>query len=76
VVNHIGHSSFIVRITGKVFVALGFILGTYGLTEGQPDVMKAGLGLLIAGVISSAYGLYQQITHRNSTTDQQDGTKP
>ena len=58
-----GHSGFIARFTGKILVALGFILGTYGLTEGQPDVMKAGLGLLIAGVISAAYGLYHQITH-------------
>ena len=86
-----GHSGFIARFTGKVLVALGFILGTYGLTEGQPDVMKAGLGLLIAGVISSAYGLYHQITHpldpptpvapgrassRDETADQRGGPKP
>ena len=71
-----GHSGVIARVTGKVFVALGFILGTYGLTEGQPDVMKAGLGLLIAGVISAAYGLYHQITHRDDTADQRGGPKP
>jgi hypothetical protein len=71
-----GHSGFIARVAGKVFVALGFILGTYGLTDGRPDVMKAGLGLLIAGVISSAYGLYHQTMHRDGTADQRDGRKP
>ena len=71
-----GHSGFIARITAKVFVALGFILGIYGLTEGQQDVMKAGLGLLIAGVVSAAYGLYQQIKHRDDTANQGGGPQP
>jgi len=56
---HIGPGGMIARFTGKVFVALGFILGIYGLTEGQPAVLQAGLGLLVAGVLASAYGLYR-----------------
>ena len=48
----------IARFTGKAFVALGFVLGIYGLTEGHDVVMRAGLGLLAAGVLASAYGLY------------------
>ena len=43
---HIGPGGMIARFTGKIFVALGFILGIYGLTEGQPPVMQTGLGLL------------------------------
>ena len=56
---HIGPGGMIARFTGKVFVALGFIMGIYGLTEAQPAVLQAGLGLLVAGVLASAYGLYR-----------------
>ena len=56
---HIGPGGMIARFTGKVFVALGFIMGIYGLTEAQPGVLKIGLGLLVAGVLASAYGLYR-----------------
>ena len=58
---HIGPGGMIARFTGKVFVALGFIVGIYGLTEGQPAVLQTGLGLLVAGVLASAYGLYRML---------------
>ena len=58
---HIGPGGMIARFTGKIFVALGFILGIYGLTEGQPAVLQTGLGLLVAGVLGSAYGLYRTL---------------
>jgi hypothetical protein len=60
----IGPAGAIARFTGKIFVALGFILGTYGLTEGQPAVMQTGLGLLVAGVLASGYGLYRWVITR------------
>ena len=53
---HIGPGGMIAR-----FVALGFIMGIYGLTEAQPAVLQAGLGLLVAGVLASAYGLYRML---------------
>ena len=58
---HIGPGGMIARFTGKIFVALGFILGIYGLTEAQPAVLQAGLGLLVAGVLASVYGLYRML---------------
>ena len=54
---HVGYGGVIARFTGKAFVALGFVLGIYGLTEGYDVIMRAGLGLLAAGVLASAYGL-------------------
>ena len=57
--DNVGYGGVIARFTGKAFVALGFVLGIYGLTEGNDVVMRAGLGLLAAGVLASAYGLYQ-----------------
>jgi hypothetical protein len=56
---HVGYGGVIARFTGKAFVGLGFVLGIYGLTEGYDVVMRAGLGLLAAGVLASAYGLYR-----------------
>jgi hypothetical protein len=56
---HVGYGGVIARFTGKAFVALGFVLGIYGLTEGNDVVMRAGLGLLAAGVLASAYGMYR-----------------
>ncbi|MEP6601218.1 MAG: hypothetical protein ABJB49_05340 [Nitrospirota bacterium] len=58
---HIGPGGMIARFTGKIFVALGFIMGIYGLTEAQPAVLQAGLGLLVAGVLASVYGLYRML---------------
>ena len=60
-ITDVGPGGSIARITGKIFVALGFIVGTYGLTEGRPAVMQAGLALLVTGVLASGYGLYRWV---------------
>jgi hypothetical protein len=64
-----GSNGMIARFAGKAFVALGFILGIYGLTEGNDAVLQAGLGLLAAGVLAAAYGLYHWVRHRGVTAD-------
>ncbi|HZC68619.1 MAG TPA: hypothetical protein VE201_08390 [Nitrospirales bacterium] len=66
----------IARFTGKAFVALGFVLGIYGLTEGNDVVMRAGLGFLAAGVLASAYGLYHWVTRSGVTSDQGGPRRP
>jgi hypothetical protein len=68
--DHVGSSGVIARFVGKAFVAFGFILGTYGLTEGNEPLKQAGLGLLVAGVLASAYGLYHWVVNRGVTADQ------
>ena len=72
----VGYGGVIARFTGKAFVALGFVLGIYGLTEGHDVVMRAGLGLLAAGVLASAYGLYHWVTRRGVTTEQEGSRRP
>jgi len=72
----VGYGGVIARFTGKAFVALGFVLGIYGLTEGNDTVMRAGLGLLTAGVLASAYGLYHWATRRGVTTEQERPRRP
>jgi len=67
--NNVGYGGVIARFTGKVFVAAGFILGIYGLTEKQDAILNTGLGLLAAGVTASAYGLYHWVRWKGVTTD-------
>ena len=68
--DHIGHSGVIARFAGKAFVAAGFILGTYGLTEGGETIRQTALGLLVAGVLASAYGAYHWVRNRGVMADQ------
>jgi len=60
----IGYGGVIARFVGKAFVAAGFILGTYGLTDGSDMIRRTALGLLVAGVLASAYGAYHWARHR------------
>jgi len=74
--DNVGYSGVIARFTGKAFVALGFVLGIYGLTEGHDVVMRAGLGLLAAGVLASAYGLYHWVRRCGVMSDQGGPRRP
>jgi hypothetical protein len=74
--DHVGSSGVIARFAGKAFVAAGFILGIYGLTEGHETIKQTALGLLIAGILASAYGAYHWIRHRGVTADQDRTNKP
>ena len=74
--DNVGYGGVIARFTGKAFVALGFVLGIYGLTEGHDVVMRAGLGLLAAGVLASAYGLYHWVRRCGVMSDQGGPRRP
>jgi len=74
--DNVGYSGVIARFTGKAFVALGFVLGIYGLTEGHDVVMRAGLGLLAAGVLASAHGLYHWVRRCGVMSDQGGTRRP
>ncbi len=73
---HVGYGGVIARFTGKAFVAAGFVLGIYGLTEKQEAILQTALGLLVTGVLASAYGAYHWIRHRGVTADQDQANKP
>jgi len=74
--NHIGYGGMIARFAGKAFVAFGFILGIYGLTEGNEAVKQTALGLLVTGVLASAYGAYHWIRNWGVTADQDRSNEP
>ena len=73
---HVGYGGAISRFAGKAFVAFGFILGTYGLTEGNEAIKQTALGLLVTGVLASAYGAYHWIRNRGVTADQDRSNEP
>ena len=89
--NHGGRSGVIARFLGKACIAFGFILGTYGLTEGSEAIKQTALGLLVTGVLASAYGMYHWARYhshpptpgapgrapsRGMTADQDGSSKP
>lgn len=53
------------RFIGKGFLAAGFLVAIYGLTEGHPILLRSGMGLLVAGVLAMGYGLYQALVGRS-----------
>ncbi|MCE3224383.1 MAG: hypothetical protein K0S58_2563 [Nitrospira sp.] len=54
-------NALIARGIGIVFIALGFMLGIYGLE--YPDTMwlQTALGLLITGMMAQGYAMYCSI---------------
>lgn len=54
------------RFVGKGFLAAGFLLGIYGLTDGSPMLMRTGLGLVVAGIVAMGYGLYRMLVEQSS----------
>ncbi|MGH7250923.1 MAG: hypothetical protein ACREIK_03630 [Nitrospiraceae bacterium] len=54
-----------VRFIGKGFLAGGFLLSIYGLTEPNDVLMRSGLGLVAAGIAAMGYGLYRTLVERS-----------
>ena len=44
-------------LIGKGLLGLGFLVGSYGLTEGSSGLTQAGLGLLTAGLLACGYAV-------------------
>jgi hypothetical protein len=48
------------RVLAKVLLASAFIVGMYGLTEPNELATRAALGLIVAGVLATVYGLQRR----------------
>ena len=44
--------------TGIVFIAVGFMLGVYGLEYPDTVWLKTSLGLLVTGMMAQGYAMY------------------
>ena len=66
-------NAMVARFVGIVAIALGFVLGMYGLDEQGARWLQTALGLLVTGMLAQGYALYcsvkrmQQLHDRSNT---------
>ena len=60
----------IARFVGIVAIALGFIVGIYGLEDTESQWMKTALGLLVTGMLAQGYALYCTVKRMHESKDQ------
>ncbi len=51
----------IARGTGISFIALGFVLGIYGLEHAETMWLRTALALLVTGMVAQGYAMYCSI---------------
>ena len=57
-------NAMIARSFGILAVALGFVLGMYGLDDPTSPWLQTALGLLVTGMIAQGYALYCSVRLR------------
>lgn len=60
----------IARFVGIVAIALGFVIGIYGLEDSGGQWMKTALGLLVTGMLAQGYALYCSVKRMHESKDQ------
>lgn len=60
----------IARFVGIVAIALGFVVGIYGLEDTGTQWMKTALGLLVTGMLAQGYALYCSVKRTHESKDQ------
>jgi uncharacterized membrane protein len=61
--SHLRMKGMIARFVGIVSIALGFVIGIYGLEDTGAQWMKTALGLLVTGMLAQGYALYCSVKH-------------
>jgi hypothetical protein len=59
----------IARFIGIVAIALGFVVGIYGLEDTGGPWMKTALGLLVTGMLAQGYALYCSVRRMHEFKD-------
>jgi len=63
-------NAMVARFVGIVAIALGFMLGIYGLDEQGSQWLQTALGLLVTGMLAQGYALYCSIKRMQQLRDQ------
>ena len=63
-------NAMVARFVGIVAIALGFILGMYGLVEQGAQWLQTALGLLATGMLAQGYALYCSVKRMQQLHDQ------
>jgi hypothetical protein len=62
-------NAMVARFVGIVAIALGFILGMYGLDEQGSRWLQTALGLLVTGMLAQGYALYCSVKRMQQLQD-------
>ncbi|ALA61174.1 hypothetical protein NITMOv2_4806 [Nitrospira moscoviensis] len=54
-------NALIARSAGVLAIALGFVIGMYGLDHPSSHWLQTALGLLVTGMLAQGYALYCSI---------------
>ena len=63
-------SGMIARFVGIVAIAVGFVIGIYGLEDTDARWLQTALGLLVTGMLAQGYALYCSVKRRQEIKDQ------
>ncbi len=63
-------NGMIARFVGIVAIALGFVIGIYGLEDIESRWLQMALGLLATGMLAQGYALYCSVKRRQELKDQ------
>ena len=63
-------NAMVARFVGILAIALGFILGMYGLDEQGSRWLQTALGLLVTGMLAQGYALYCSVKRMQELHDQ------
>lgn len=63
-------NGMIARFVGIVAIALGFVIGIYGLEETGAQWLQTALGLLVTGMLAQGYALYCSMKRMQELKDQ------
>lgn len=63
-------NGMVARFVGIVAIALGFVIGIYGLEEAGAQWLQTALGLLATGMLAQGYVLYCSLKRMQELKDQ------
>ena len=63
-------NAMIARFVGVVAIALGFVIGIYGLEDTGAVWLQTALGLLATGMLAQGYALYCSVKRMQELKDQ------
>lgn len=63
-------NGMIARFVGIIAIALGFVLGIYGLEEAGAQWLQTALGLLATGMLAQGYALFCSVKRMQELKDQ------
>ena len=63
-------NGMIARFVGIVAIALGFVIGIYGLEDTGASWLQTALGLLATGMLAQGYALYCRVKRIQELKDQ------